>query len=571
MGERQDGSQPEGNKLVHVLEPAPFSRVQEDRLSTSGAKNNHYVLGATGMHNWQQNQNRLLPMPLIQGYQPAAPFQIAQQWNEATAYPYNSVVPPNFAANENIPSIVPSVAPFMYNGVSFYQNSIMREAPAERQDTPKEQVVRNDYLGPGESSFSNADYHQKLKSPIESDNQASLKQRIYKNVAEYKRQSSNTTEQVANAVTNDGISDEPNSTDASYSDIAGHMSDSVVYHSDGGGSSEQNSVGSGSNSLDAPFPSRRRDHIDWNTLKNHFHLPMNEASARLGVCVTVLKKICRRFGISRWPHRKLKSVARHIEKQERAFSKAPGVENLSYDEVLDLCRKRPHKKMKLESDQESTKSEGDVPSIMVDFSASSKDRKQEPINASFKETYRGIDIIAESSVLVPASQCGVKDLYNDLEHRLKLFTKNTNDVQFYVVWEWMNRIFDFFTIQMSLSVFEPLCTVLKAGMWTCDSYGNHVAEKVGIEHIPQCDLPFSLSTFVMDTPFLRLFESQDNSSLSSERCFQLLESSETGILYAVGKYYYGSYVKKENSDPRTSRDSPVVLWSIIQLNGSIRE
>lgn len=69
---------------------------------------------------------------------------------------------------------------------------------------------------------------------------------------------------------------------------------------------------------------------------------MLEASKKLGVCVTVLKKICRRFGISRWPHRKLRSVAKHIEKHEKAFHKGYS-DHFSYEEVLELCRKNPEK------------------------------------------------------------------------------------------------------------------------------------------------------------------------------------------------------------------------------------
>jgi hypothetical protein len=40
-------------------------------------------------------------------------------------------------------------------------------------------------------------------------------------------------------------------------------------------------------------------------LAKYFHLPIAEAAKELGVCATVLKKICRKNGISRWPHRKV--------------------------------------------------------------------------------------------------------------------------------------------------------------------------------------------------------------------------------------------------------------------------
>lgn len=40
-------------------------------------------------------------------------------------------------------------------------------------------------------------------------------------------------------------------------------------------------------------------------LRNYFHLPIEEAAKRLRLCPTVVKKICRRYGLLRWPHRKV--------------------------------------------------------------------------------------------------------------------------------------------------------------------------------------------------------------------------------------------------------------------------
>jgi hypothetical protein len=48
--------------------------------------------------------------------------------------------------------------------------------------------------------------------------------------------------------------------------------------------------------------------LHMNELQVVFHLPMAEAAVKLGVCSTVLKKICRRKGISRWPYRQIRKI-----------------------------------------------------------------------------------------------------------------------------------------------------------------------------------------------------------------------------------------------------------------------
>ena len=45
--------------------------------------------------------------------------------------------------------------------------------------------------------------------------------------------------------------------------------------------------------------------ISFDELSKFFHLPINQVAKELGVCATILKKICRKNGIPRWPHRKV--------------------------------------------------------------------------------------------------------------------------------------------------------------------------------------------------------------------------------------------------------------------------
>ncbi|KAJ1467922.1 RWP-RK domain-containing protein, partial [Baffinella frigidus] len=43
--------------------------------------------------------------------------------------------------------------------------------------------------------------------------------------------------------------------------------------------------------------------VTLDVLESFFHLPLPLASKRLGICRTALKKLCRKFGFSRWPRR----------------------------------------------------------------------------------------------------------------------------------------------------------------------------------------------------------------------------------------------------------------------------
>lgn len=72
-------------------------------------------------------------------------------------------------------------------------------------------------------------------------------------------------------------------------------------------------------------------------LAPYFHLPINEVAVKLNVCATILKKICRKNGIQRWPHRKIKSIDKLIatlEEKEGPLSE----ETLS--EIEHLKQKR---------------------------------------------------------------------------------------------------------------------------------------------------------------------------------------------------------------------------------------
>jgi len=63
--------------------------------------------------------------------------------------------------------------------------------------------------------------------------------------------------------------------------------------------------------------------ISFDELSKYFHLPINQVAKELGVCATILKKICRRNGIPRWPHRKIKSLDKMIANLNMNLEKDP--------------------------------------------------------------------------------------------------------------------------------------------------------------------------------------------------------------------------------------------------------
>ncbi|KAI5078365.1 hypothetical protein GOP47_0006036 [Adiantum capillus-veneris] len=68
----------------------------------------------------------------------------------------------------------------------------------------------------------------------------------------------------------------------------------------------------------------RTGKLKMSDLAQFFHLPINAAAKELGICPTVLKKICRRNGMRRWPHRKIKSIERIIATLEQTIAEGAG-------------------------------------------------------------------------------------------------------------------------------------------------------------------------------------------------------------------------------------------------------
>lgn len=89
--------------------------------------------------------------------------------------------------------------------------------------------------------------------------------------------------------------------------------------------------------------------VDALQLAQHFHKPINTAANDLGICATVLKKICRRHGILRWPSRKVTKFST-IQESHR-------VKTFSNKRLLHQLNSLKKKVARLESQLETTAKE----------------------------------------------------------------------------------------------------------------------------------------------------------------------------------------------------------------------
>ncbi|KAK4794220.1 hypothetical protein SAY86_012214 [Trapa natans] len=72
-------------------------------------------------------------------------------------------------------------------------------------------------------------------------------------------------------------------------------------------------------------------------MAHYFHLPLENAAEILELCPTVVKKICRRGGLRRWPHRKIRSLQKQIRKlQPRLGSGDPMERQAAEAEIESL-------------------------------------------------------------------------------------------------------------------------------------------------------------------------------------------------------------------------------------------
>eukprot|EP00656_Telonema_subtile_P019628 TRINITY_DN2085_c0_g1_i3.p1 TRINITY_DN2085_c0_g1~~TRINITY_DN2085_c0_g1_i3.p1 ORF type:complete len:235 (+),score=33.21 TRINITY_DN2085_c0_g1_i3:169-873(+) len=132
----------------------------------------------------------------------------------------------------------------------------------------------------------------------------------------------------------------------------------------------------------APIARGPASGITFQDLQTHFDQPLAEVARKLNVCTTFFKKICRHFGIKRWPFRKLKSLEKKIALLE---SKAPGGKSNStlatyHQQVQQI---RAFARTDSDVDSESNEGESDLAPSPARSSGNEvqKTKQQQPVDA----------------------------------------------------------------------------------------------------------------------------------------------------------------------------------------------
>ncbi|CAM9139107.1 unnamed protein product [Chrysoparadoxa australica] len=84
------------------------------------------------------------------------------------------------------------------------------------------------------------------------------------------------------------------------------------------------------------------------TLERHYHTPLNVAAKELNVSLTMLKKLCRQYGVKRWPHRQVTSLDKSIRRLQSKLDAAmadKGSRNISTEALEEKLEQVQMKRM----------------------------------------------------------------------------------------------------------------------------------------------------------------------------------------------------------------------------------
>ena len=100
-------------------------------------------------------------------------------------------------------------------------------------------------------------------------------------------------------------------------------------------------ISSAENCCDVAKPRKTKRHTSIKTLARFFHLPIALAGERLGMCPTMLKRICRANNITKWPYRKLLSIDKAIVRLGMTRVSGSRSHELAVAQrITDLCKQK---------------------------------------------------------------------------------------------------------------------------------------------------------------------------------------------------------------------------------------
>mmetsp|Transcript_18084 Transcript_18084/g.29700 ORF Transcript_18084/g.29700 Transcript_18084/m.29700 type:complete len:134 (+) Transcript_18084:189-590(+) len=73
----------------------------------------------------------------------------------------------------------------------------------------------------------------------------------------------------------------------------------------------------------------KMDTITYDMIMQHFTKPIQEACRSLGIGATTLKKLCRRYGVKRWPYRKIQQLDKGMQKLQQVAPAEDGGSSMS--------------------------------------------------------------------------------------------------------------------------------------------------------------------------------------------------------------------------------------------------
>jgi len=90
----------------------------------------------------------------------------------------------------------------------------------------------------------------------------------------------------------------------------------------------------------ASFTPRRKIELSFEEVARHFELPLTQAAERLNVCATLVKRICRKNGVGRWPYRKLTAKDQSAFHKKRQLMAANAMAEIAIgrDQIVDRAQ-----------------------------------------------------------------------------------------------------------------------------------------------------------------------------------------------------------------------------------------